>query len=156
MVKTPTVKEHFKMAPTKGDEDLLTFPHTEMRSEPADDTEEKPRGFEKHGDFLDIPTFLRKPARRPVAGGDDETDTTTADSQPEMNGSLRSAKEHERTHIDPEEIQRRLAGLRAIEKDANGEQAFCRQCFQPARLFQVGRCVYAKPCGHRQYQGKLF
>ena len=32
----------------------------------------------------------------------------------------------------------------------------CPHCHAPiTKRYQVGRCVYAKPCGHRQYQGKL-
>jgi hypothetical protein len=30
----------------------------------------------------------------------------------------------------------------------------CWLCGQPATLKQVGRCVYAAPCGHR-YQGRI-
>lgn len=30
----------------------------------------------------------------------------------------------------------------------------CVECDQPATLRQVGRCVYASPCGHR-WQGRL-
>lgn len=30
----------------------------------------------------------------------------------------------------------------------------CPHCHAPIKQrYQLGRCVYAKPCGHRQYQG---
>ena len=31
----------------------------------------------------------------------------------------------------------------------------CPHCHQPMTKRQVGRCVYAEPCGHRLYQGKV-
>ena len=133
----------------KGNEDLPAFLHTKRHSVPADDAEDKLRELEKNEDLLDIPTFLRTRWRH--AG--EKADTTIPESKPETSQFLRSTKEREQARIGPEEIRRRLVALRAIEKDASGKNAVCRHCFEPARLVQVGRCVYAKPCGHRQYQG---
>lgn len=32
----------------------------------------------------------------------------------------------------------------------------CVRCGAPVRVYdQVGRCVYASPCNHRQYQGQV-
>lgn len=34
-------------------------------------------------------------------------------------------------------------------------EGLCPECGEkPARERQVGRCVYAEPCGHRMYQGR--
>ena len=36
------------------------------------------------------------------------------------------------------------------------DAGLCPQCgMKPERKKQIGRCVYAYPCGHRMYQGKL-
>jgi len=36
------------------------------------------------------------------------------------------------------------------------EGKYCIHCRAPIeRKEQVGRCVYARPCGHRQYQGEV-
>lgn len=46
------------------------------------------------------------------------------------------------------EIQRVLSDY--LEKLRKG---VCPHCGQPFAQRQVGRCVYAQPCGHRLYQG---
>jgi hypothetical protein len=53
----------------------------------------------------------------------------------------------------PEEVQRYLDG---VIKMSNGIVENCLVCDEPiSKLEQVGRSVYAVPCGHRQYQGWL-
>lgn len=48
------------------------------------------------------------------------------------------------------ESMKRLAGL------MSGESRECLECHEPiTALEQVGRCVYARPCGCRQYQGTV-
>ena len=54
------------------------------------------------------------------------------------------------------------AEAKAAEQEARIRQYFeeiatdvCPVCHKPfERKQQVGRCVYAEPCGHRMYQGK--
>jgi len=54
--------------------------------------------------------------------------------------------------IDPEIID----AIHEFAKMISGEATHCLHCNQPIdHLEQVGRCVYAEPCGHRQYQGRL-
>ena len=39
---------------------------------------------------------------------------------------------------------------------ARYENKQCVHCGQPwTSRHQIGACVYAEPCGHRQYQGRL-
>lgn len=38
---------------------------------------------------------------------------------------------------------------------ADMEANVCPECKQPMTKQQIGRCVYASPCGHRLYQGWL-
>ena len=48
--------------------------------------------------------------------------------------------------------------LVAVSEMANGKRdtADCVECGQPlTRLEEVERCVYGRPCNHRQYQGRL-
>lgn len=46
--------------------------------------------------------------------------------------------------------------LRDFVAMLSGEATTCIRCGQPFdKLKQVGRCVYAEPCGCRQYQGKV-
>jgi hypothetical protein len=35
------------------------------------------------------------------------------------------------------------------------EQGICPECDQPMTKKQVGPCVYAEPCAHRLYQGRV-
>ena len=35
------------------------------------------------------------------------------------------------------------------------ERGVCTTCEQPMTQKQVGRCVYAEPCGHRLFQGRV-
>ena len=60
----------------------------------------------------------------------------------------------------PEQIVERNKHIGAIMESMvslmQGKSDVCYQCGQPIdQLEQVGRCVYARPCGHRLYQGKL-
>lgn len=55
----------------------------------------------------------------------------------------------EEVRIADEESDRRFAAKMQRLKDG-----FCLVCDQPMTKKQVGRCVYAEPCGHRLYQGK--
>lgn len=51
-------------------------------------------------------------------------------------------------------IVRRL--IEGLARMSRGEQKTCLHCEAPIEeLEQDGRCVYAKPCGCRQYQGTL-
>lgn len=58
----------------------------------------------------------------------------------------------------PEDVAAEEAMIKAelakmMEEMAND---ICPHCHQPITEYQqVSRCVYAKPCGHRQYQGKV-
>jgi hypothetical protein len=56
--------------------------------------------------------------------------------------------------IDPE---RRAAALAEHKRRVGLLQSKrCIHCEQPVERYeQVGRCVYADPCGHRQYQGRI-
>lgn len=56
----------------------------------------------------------------------------------------------EEEKADEERFRRKLAAWG--EKIANN---ICPHCDQPMTKRQVSRCVYASPCGHRLYQGKL-
>lgn len=54
---------------------------------------------------------------------------------------------------DEKQIRVFLERLNAVSR---GESDICIHCQKPfTTLTQVGRCVYASPCGCRQYQGKL-
>lgn len=58
----------------------------------------------------------------------------------------------------PEEIAadeaETLAAIREVEE--RGARGECLHCGTPiARRVQVGPCIYAEPCGHRQGQGRL-
>ncbi len=37
----------------------------------------------------------------------------------------------------------------------NIQKGICPRCNQPMTLEQKGRCVYAIPCNHRLYQGRI-
>lgn len=48
------------------------------------------------------------------------------------------------------------AYLESMANLMQGKSDVCPQCEQKInQLEQVGRCVYAHPCGHRLYQGRL-
>jgi hypothetical protein len=51
-------------------------------------------------------------------------------------------------------IAREESDARFAKKMQRLAEGFCLQCDQPMTKRQVGRCVYAEPCGHRLYQGK--
>lgn len=55
-----------------------------------------------------------------------------------------------------EENRQIVALVDALNKLCSGERETCIHCNTIfSELKQVGRCVYAYPCGHRQYQGTL-
>jgi len=57
-----------------------------------------------------------------------------------------------------EEIQQENARIGEIVKQffSNLNSDICPHCKQPIQeKKQIGRCVYAYPCGHRLYQGRL-
>ena len=61
------------------------------------------------------------------------------------------------SYLTPEEVTARVAEINAaLEKFVTNLAAdICPHCETPiARRAQVGRCVYAEPCGHRLYQGR--
>lgn len=52
-----------------------------------------------------------------------------------------------------QEVDNLIAAVAAV---AQGDSTICAICSKPFDLLeQVGRCVYARPCNHRQYQGRL-
>lgn len=53
--------------------------------------------------------------------------------------------------VDQSEKEREERFLKRMKQMESG---FCPHCNQPMTKKQVGRCVYADPCGHRLYQGK--
>lgn len=54
--------------------------------------------------------------------------------------------------LSPEDLQ----FLERFAKMVSGEGDECVRCGAHVdQLEQVGRCVYARPCGCRQYQGKV-
>ncbi len=60
----------------------------------------------------------------------------------------------------PEEIEKRnqvvVAGLIRLAQFVSRESENCPQCGQHIdRVEQVGRCVYARPCGCRVFQGRV-
>lgn len=53
------------------------------------------------------------------------------------------------------EWRRELARVRIRRMMADLEARRCVVCGEPVESYdQVRRCVYADPCGHRQYQGR--
>jgi hypothetical protein len=130
-----------------------------MKPDTAEKPEEKRPAPGKDIDNVDIPTFLRMPSRLPpfkeVKRRAGQLENANFDD--DMPRFLRTRKELENSTSGPDKIQKRIAEMKAIEEDANqhGKDGFCRVCSKAARLLQIGPCVYAKPCGHRQYQGDL-
>ena len=102
------------MARKQGDDPRPTFLPTRLPPAPTGDAEAKPREPEDER-YLDIPTFLRAPARQPRAARADQ----------------------EQARLSPEEIQRRLARRRAMERDAGEKEAICRHCFQPEDSYGI-------------------
>jgi hypothetical protein len=52
--------------------------------------------------------------------------------------------------------ERKAAARAAFTEMLNRiEEHICVSCLKPVEKYEeVGRCVYAEPCGHRQYQGR--
>ena len=95
---------------------------------------------------------------------DDVRDTTTRPHQWPCfaDGSLHSetVKCEHCVYPTPEEEAAEQAEVNAfierLRKLDSGELQKCIHCSAPiTRLNQVGRSVYARPCGCRQYQGRL-
>lgn len=141
-------------------EDIPTYLRRMMQPGPAENAGEKRhQPSAKDRDDVDIPTFLRKPSR-PLPFNEEKGRAVrmkNADFDDGIPRFLRRTKELEYPRCGPDEIQKRIAEMRAIEEEAyrNGKNGFCRICSRPSRLIQIGPCVYAKPCGHRQYYGEL-
>ncbi len=60
--------------------------------------------------------------------------------------------------VRPEEVAEKEREANAVLQEFldNLANNICPHCKTPiAEKRQVGRCVYARPCGHRLYQGKL-
>lgn len=58
--------------------------------------------------------------------------------------------------LSEEERKQVAAFVQKLNDLSAGKIDTCLHCDMPFNeLKQVGRCVYAYPCGHRQYQGTL-
>lgn len=58
--------------------------------------------------------------------------------------------------LSEDQEQQIRAFIEALNNLCSGERDTCLHCNTLfSELKQVGRCVYAYPCGHRQYQGTL-
>ncbi|MFA5937502.1 MAG: hypothetical protein WC822_06530 [Candidatus Paceibacterota bacterium] len=57
----------------------------------------------------------------------------------------------------PEEVAAEVKEIDDELRQWNENMAnnICPHCKKPMHKYQVGRCVYASPCGHRLYQGRL-
>ena len=73
----------------------------------------------------------------------------------ERHGECKSFEGYTQAEIDEEE--RFIAGfLVKLAALTGGKGERCIHCDEPIeKLEQVGRCVYARPCNCRQYQGRL-
>lgn len=63
----------------------------------------------------------------------------------------------DRSFPTEEEAKAQEAESAAFVKEyfASIADGHCPICHKPISMEQVGRCVYAKPCGHRLYQGTV-
>jgi hypothetical protein len=58
--------------------------------------------------------------------------------------------------LDPERLEIAADVMKALVRMLKGEQDTCLHCgAKIGQLYQNGDCVYADPCGCRQYQGTL-
>jgi hypothetical protein len=58
--------------------------------------------------------------------------------------------------LDPERLEIAADVMKALVRMLKGEQDACLHCSAKiGQLYQNGDCVYADPCGCRQYQGTL-
>lgn len=58
--------------------------------------------------------------------------------------------------LSEEERKQVAAFVQKLNDFCAGKIGTCLHCDMPFNeLEQVGRCVYAYPCGHRQYQGTV-
>lgn len=72
--------------------------------------------------------------------------------QPNTWGQCKHFSEYTRDELDEEERQAAEAWAAYVTALNDG---LCPHCgASVAKRRQVGRCVYASPCGHRLYQGK--
>jgi hypothetical protein len=59
------------------------------------------------------------------------------------------------TKLDPEDEQAVVAYLEQLAKVMRGESRECLVCNATVESYrEVRPCVYAEPCGHRQWQGR--
>jgi hypothetical protein len=57
--------------------------------------------------------------------------------------------------LDPEDERAVLEYLEQLAKVMRGESRECLVCKAPVESYrEVRPCVYAEPCGHRQWQGR--
>lgn len=73
--------------------------------------------------------------------------------------------EEERAHrrriwpmLTDDETDNRMAAIRVAQARTKQRMADrqCVHCGTPVETYEkVGRCVYADPCGHRQWQGQV-
>ena len=62
----------------------------------------------------------------------------------------------DKPQLTPEQNAAAVEFLTNMLKQMRGENDTCLHCQTPITdMKQHGRCVYAYPCGCRQYQGKL-
>lgn len=61
----------------------------------------------------------------------------------------------EPVRLDPETEEIARQYVESLVAILSGKSTTCLRCGANVERFeQVGRCVYARPCGCRQYQGK--
>ena len=59
------------------------------------------------------------------------------------------------TKLDPEDAKAIVAYLERLASVMRGESRECLVCNAPVESYrEVRPCVYAEPCGHRQWQGR--
>jgi hypothetical protein len=61
----------------------------------------------------------------------------------------------EPSSLNPEEEQAVVVYLEQLARVMRGESHACLVCQAPVEVYrEVRPCVYAEPCGHRQWQGR--
>lgn len=59
------------------------------------------------------------------------------------------------TKLDPEDARAIVEYLEKLAKVMRGESRECLVCEATVESYREARpCVYAEPCGHRQWQGR--
>jgi hypothetical protein len=75
---------------------------------------------------------------------------------PCWNEALKNCPLQEWPSAEEQAEEMRQAGEAFLKWITNLESNICNECGAPVESEQqVGRCVYARPCGHRLYQGKV-